>query len=157
MPNPTTNNWSLSIQRDIGKGMVLDVAYVGNNAHHQQGLAENLNPIQPGTVWSPGQSGINSAGLPLGTLNPKFVNPNQPSQLLPIDLIRSMIGYAGIGEVTKFTALGESYYNALQVRLEQRRSQRYPHREPFARLSRPGCADRGPNHVSHHRDCETIV
>ena len=45
MPNPTTNNWSLSIQRDIGKGMVLDVAYVGNNAHHQQGLAENLNPI----------------------------------------------------------------------------------------------------------------
>jgi hypothetical protein len=120
MLNPTANNWSLSIQRDVGKGMVLDVAYVGNNAHHQQGLAENLNPIAPGTVWSPVQSGVNSAGLPLGTLNPKFVNPNQPSQLLPIDLIRSIIGYAGIGEITKFTALGESYYNALQVQLNKR-------------------------------------
>ena len=120
MLNPSTNNWSLSIQRDIGKGMVLDVAYVGNNAHHQQGLAENLNPIPPGTVWSPVQSGVNSAGLPLGTLNPKFLNPNQPSQLLPIDLIRSMIGYAGIGEITKFTALGNSNYNALQVQLNKR-------------------------------------
>ncbi len=120
MPNPTTNNWSLSIQRDIGKGMVLDVAYVGNNAHHRQALAENLNPVMPGTVWSPVQSGVNSAGLPLGTLNPRFVNPNQPSQTLPIDLVRSLTGYAGIGEITKFTALGNSNYHSLQVQLNKR-------------------------------------
>jgi hypothetical protein len=120
MKNPTTNNWSLSIQHDIGKGMVLDVGYVGNNFHHGQGLLQNLNPIAPGTVWSPVQSGVNSIGLPLGTINPQFVNPNQPSQILPLDLVRAKIGYAGIGEVTKFTAIGESYYNALQVQLNKR-------------------------------------
>src|SRR5262249_53014386 len=51
---------------------------------------------------------------------PAFVNPNQPSNILPLDLVRSMIGFAGIGDVTKFTALGESNYNALQVQLNKR-------------------------------------
>lgn len=120
MPNPTTNNWSLSFQRDIGEGTVLEVGYIGNNAHHGQGLATNLNPVAPGTVWSPVQSGVNSAGLPLGTLNPAFVNPNQPSQILPLDLVRAKIGYSGIGDVTKFTALGESNYNSLQIQLNKR-------------------------------------
>ena len=120
MPNPTTYNWNLGIQRDIGLGMVLDVAYVANVAHHQQGLAYNANPIAPGTVWSPVQSGVNSVGLPLGTLNPKFANPNQPSQPLPLNLVRSMVGYAGAADITSFTALGESYYNSLQVQLNKR-------------------------------------
>ena len=33
--NPATYNWSFGVQRDLGKGMILDVAYVGNFAHHK--------------------------------------------------------------------------------------------------------------------------
>jgi hypothetical protein len=110
----------LGVQRDIGWGMVLDVSYVGNVGHHQQGLAYNANPIAPGTVWTPTISGYNSAGLPLGTLNSRFLNPNQPSQVLPINLVRSLVGFAGEADITSFTALGESYYDALQVQVNKR-------------------------------------
>ncbi len=41
-------------QQDIGKGYVVDVAYVGNVAHHQfnQG-AIDLNAVPPLTTWTP--------------------------------------------------------------------------------------------------------
>src|SRR6185436_6992673 len=53
MKNPTTNSWSFGIQRDLGKGLVIEVAYVGNNVHHANGTNYNQNGIAPGTVWSP--------------------------------------------------------------------------------------------------------
>lgn len=125
MPNPTTYNWSLSVQKDLGKGLIIDVAYVGNVAHHQQKLSYNANGIAPGTVWSPTQSGVNSAGLPLGTLNPTYANPNNPTQPLPINLLRSLIGYAGASDLQSFTADGESNYNALQVQVNRRFGKRF--------------------------------
>jgi hypothetical protein len=63
---------------------------------------------------------VNSAGLPLGTVNPKFINPANPSQILPINLVRALIGYAGAADLTSFTSKGESYYNALQTQLNKR-------------------------------------
>ena len=120
MDNPTTYSWSMELQRDIGFGTVLNVAYVGNVAHHQQGLAYNANPIAPDSVWSPTGTAVNSIGLPIGTLNPRFLNPNQPSQVLPINLVRDLIGFAGEADITSFTAVGESYYDALQVQVNKR-------------------------------------
>src|SRR5262249_6852264 len=73
-----------------------------------------------GTVWSPVQSGVNSVGLPLGTLNPTFLNPANPGQPLPINLVRGLIGFAGEQDITSFTAAGESDYHALQVQLNKR-------------------------------------
>ncbi len=37
MPDPTVNSWSLGIQHDLGKGLVIEAAYVGNNSHHANG------------------------------------------------------------------------------------------------------------------------
>ena len=125
MPNPTTYNWSMSVQRDMGHGIVVDVAYVGNTAHHQQKLSYNANGIAPDTVWSPTISGYNSVGLPLGTLNPTYANPNSPSQPLPINLLRGLIGYAGAADLQSFTADGESNYNAFQGQLNKRFGNRF--------------------------------
>lgn len=120
MPNPSTYSWQFGVQRDIGFGMVLDVSYVGNVAHHRQGLAYNANPIAPDTVWSPTGTAVNSIGLPVGTLNPRFINPNNPSQPLPINLVRGLIGFAGEADIASFTAVGESYYDALQAQVNKR-------------------------------------
>jgi len=39
--NPTTYNWSFGIQQGLRYGMILDVAYVGNMAHHGFGSAND--------------------------------------------------------------------------------------------------------------------
>ena len=48
---PATYDWNFEIQRDIGRGMVLDVAYVGNVAHNlfNQGRVDS-NAVAPLTI-----------------------------------------------------------------------------------------------------------
>lgn len=120
MPDPTVNSWSLGVQRDIGKGLVLEVAYVGNNSHHANGTNYNANGIQPDTVWSPTGGTCNAIGNCTGSLNPAYVNPVQTTAVLPINLLRSLIGYNGIADITSFTANGSSTYNSLQEQLNKR-------------------------------------
>lgn len=120
MLNPTTNSWSFGVQRDLGKGFVLEVAYVGNVVHHANGTNYNANGIQPGTVWSPNGGTCNSIGNCTGSLNPAYVNPTQTSAILNINLLRSLIGYNGIADITSFTANGGSNYNSLQEQLNKR-------------------------------------
>lgn len=121
MPNPTVNSWSFGVQRDLGKGLLIDVAYVGNNSHHANGTNFNQNGVYPGTVWSPTGSGVNSQGYPTGTLNPTYVNPAQTSAVLPINLLRSFPGfYNGLADITTFTANGSATYNSFQEQLNKR-------------------------------------
>ncbi len=120
MKNPTTNSWSLALQRDLGKGFVLEVAYVGNVVHHANGTNYNANGIQPGTVWSPTGGTCNAIGNCTGSLNPAYVNPTQTSAILNINLLRSIIGYNGIADIPSFTANGGSNYNSLQEQLNKR-------------------------------------
>ena len=120
MKNPTTNSWSLGVQRDLGKGYVIEVAYVGNNVHHALGTNYNANGIAPGTVWSPNGGTCNSIGNCSGTLNPAFVNPTQTGAILNINLVRALVGYNGIADITSFTANGGSNYNSLQEQLNKR-------------------------------------
>jgi hypothetical protein len=120
MPDPTTNSWSIGIQRDMGKGYVLEVGYVGNNTHHANGTNFNQNGIYPGTVWSPNGGTCNN-GFCTGSLNPQYVNPVQTTQPLPINLLRTFPGYYnGLADITTFTANGSSTYNALQEQLNKR-------------------------------------
>ena len=113
MPDPNSYQWNIGVQRDLGKGLVMDVSYIGNVYHHGQGLLYNANGIPVDTVWSP-TGGAN------GTLNPKFVNPANTTQVLPINLVRALIGYNGLGDLTSFTATGESFYDSLQTQVNKR-------------------------------------
>src|SRR5262249_8514061 len=49
----TTYNWSLGVQRDLGWGMVADVAYVANTLRHGYGQAVDFNAVAPYTTWNP--------------------------------------------------------------------------------------------------------
>jgi hypothetical protein len=108
---PTTYNWSIGIQREIPGGMVVDIAYVGNTYKHgfNSGV-EDLNAVAPFTTWTP-----------QGGTNPAFVDPTSSSgALYSTNLIRSMVGYKGIGQVPLFVNNGTSSYNSLQVQLNRR-------------------------------------
>jgi hypothetical protein len=122
MPDPTVNSWSIGVQRDIGKGLVLEAAYVGNNSHHANGMNYNANGIQPDTVWSPNGGTCSAAtGYCTGSLNPTYENPVQTTAVLPINLVRTFPGYYnGIADISSFTANGSSTYNSLQEQLNKR-------------------------------------
>jgi hypothetical protein len=117
-PPPATYDWSFGVQRDIGRNMVLDVAYVGNVAHHQYGTANDFNAVAPYTDWTP-------TGGPVST----YLDPTSPNGgkggFYSTNLIRALSGgYRGFGAINTFTYIGESYYDALQAQLNRRLSSR---------------------------------
>lgn len=106
---PTTYNWSFGIQRDIGWGMIFDIAYVGNKYKKGfNGASWDLNAVPPFTTWTP-----------QGGTNPLYRDPTS-SGLYSTNLIRSMVGFKGTGMVPVFTNNGASNYNSLQVQLNRR-------------------------------------
>jgi hypothetical protein len=116
-PAPSTYEWSLGIQRDLGRGVILDVAYVGNVAHHQGGINSagppnvDINSVVPLTTWNP------TTGV-----NPKYVDPtNSTHGVYATNLIRALSGgYEGYGAINYYEFVGESLYDALQVQLNRR-------------------------------------
>ncbi len=77
---PYTQQWSLSVQREVSKGMVAQLAYVGTKGTHLtavrdlnqlQPLSNGLNPFGPGQpiTASVCQSGANNGGFFVGGLN----------------------------------------------------------------------------------------
>ena len=66
--------------------------------------------MAPFTTWTP-----------QGGTNPRFVDPTSSSgALYSTNLIRSMVGYKGIGQIPLFVNNGTSSYNSLQVQLNRR-------------------------------------
>lgn len=104
----TTYNWSLGVQQDIGRGMIVDVSYVANSMRHGFGYVWDYNAVPPYTTWNPKDGQIQRFRDPTST---GFYSTN---------LIRAMVGYAGIGVVPGWSYLGASSYNALQVQLNRR-------------------------------------
>lgn len=91
--------------------MILDVAYVGNSYHHGYNYNwEDLNAVRPFTTWTP-QGGTNKT----------FVDPTSSSgALYSTNLIRSMTGLKGVGQVPVFMNVGASNYNSLQLQVNRR-------------------------------------
>src|SRR5204863_4675660 len=77
---PHMYNWSLSIQRDLGWGTMLDVGYVGTVGRHLYNL-QSLNALPYGTNFKP------------GSIDPTLTG-NRP---LPTNLLRP---YQGFGDIT---------------------------------------------------------
>ena len=117
---PSTYSWSFGIQQDLGKGFVLDAAYVGNVAHNQFNQGRNdLNAVRPYTTWTP-----------TGGANPKFLDPTSGNGgtggFYNTNLVRALAGgYRGWGSIQAYTQDGESYYDALQVAINRRFSSRF--------------------------------
>jgi hypothetical protein len=122
---PSTYDWTLSVQHDLGKGFIIDVSYVANVAHHQfnQGNID-LNAVAPLTTWTPtannGQPGPVARFLDPTSSNGGtggFYNTNQ---------IRALAGaYPGWGGIQAYTQNGESNYHSLQVQFNKQIGNRF--------------------------------
>jgi hypothetical protein len=99
MKLPMVMNTSLSVQRNIGFGTVLDVGYVGSLGRHLS-WSQELNNI------------------PLGTrFNPRSADPTQPSVPLPDIFLTPIRGY---NSITMNSAGASSNYHSLQVSANRR-------------------------------------
>lgn len=119
-PPPQTIEWSFGVQRDVGHGFVLDVAYVGNVAHHQfnQGNID-ANAVAPLTDWTP-TANNGQPGPVAKFLDPTSSNGGTGGFYSP-NLIRALAGqYPGWGGIQMYTSNGESKYDALQVQFNKR-------------------------------------
>jgi hypothetical protein len=95
---PSSYNWQVGIQREIGWGTVVDVTYVGNVTRHLE-LAQNINVVPDGAKFQP-------QNLIPGTTTAKsdtFLRP-----------------YPGYENVTLRSHHGTSNYNGLQVQVNRR-------------------------------------
>jgi hypothetical protein len=121
---PVTYNYSLGVQKDIGWGTVVDIAYVGSQSRHLQ-QARNLNALPygtnflrssqdptryPGGVVPDTQAGLRADYTAAGL---RF----NGASVLPAALLRPFPGYTNI---TYFENAGTSNYNALQVAVNRR-------------------------------------
>jgi hypothetical protein len=103
---PSTLDWHLGVQRDLGAGIVLDATYVANTTRHQP-TSVDRNAIAPGTTWS---------GSTFTSFTPWVVDSTN-GQPLPTNFLRP---YEGYGSITYRQWNGNSNYNALQVSVNRR-------------------------------------
>ncbi|MDZ7639303.1 MAG: hypothetical protein U5J83_13800 [Bryobacterales bacterium] len=96
---PTVYNWSFGIQQNVGGGMVLDVAYVGNVGRYLL-QRRSLNALPYGTRFLPGN-----------------VDPTRGNAPLPDNFLRTNRGYADI-QYIEFAS--NSNYHSLQTQLNKR-------------------------------------
>jgi len=124
-PPPKTLDFSLGVQHDLGKGFVMDIAFVGTVAHHQfnQGNID-LNAVPPLTDWTP--TANNGAPGPVA----RFLDPTSgnggTSGFYNTNLLRALGGaYPGWGGIQQYTQNGESHYDALQAQFNKRVGARF--------------------------------
>jgi hypothetical protein len=86
---PTSEQWNFGIQREVTRGAVLSVEYVGNEDYHQRDNRE-INPV---TLGDPNRLAISQ-----GTYNPNLDRP-----------------YLGYSNITLGENASNVHYNALQV------------------------------------------
>ncbi len=107
--SPSTQQWNLSVQRDLGKEWVLEIGYVGTHATHLRETRTNL----PATLASPENPIVvkdvngNSYNIIYNTIN----NGPLRSPILAIN------GYGGF---QVFASDAYSHYHSLQTTLSRR-------------------------------------
>jgi hypothetical protein len=98
---PSTYNFSMGVQRDIGHKTIVDVKYVGSLSRHL-GARRNINTIPFGTRFLP------------QNIDPTASVPNTP---FVDNLLRP---YPGYGNITVLERNLSSNYNSLQATLNRR-------------------------------------
>ncbi len=96
---PTVMNFSLSVQRNIGFGTLVDVGYTGALGRHLW-WRRNLNPVPLGAQFQPANA-----------------DPTQPGRPLLPAFLRPFLGYADVNIIENANT---SNYNSLQVVVRRR-------------------------------------
>jgi hypothetical protein len=126
---PYQEQWNLNIQRELGRGTVLSVGYVGSHGVHLF-IQENLNPSLPSTAAAPGCDGVATAACATPTGSPcipTVANGNLSSCLFgafvgaPFTLgaVQPLLPRvnSNYGPLNEAVTQGSSSYHSLQVSL----------------------------------------
>jgi hypothetical protein len=100
---PYTQNWNLTIQHQIARGTVLELAYVGSKGTHLLGIID-LNEAYPGVALA--------AGLHAPNGNTVFTTADEPN----VNAVKPFRGFAGISAVESGF---DSNYHSVQVNLRK--------------------------------------
>jgi hypothetical protein len=98
---PYVQQWSLDVQREVAKGLILDVGYFGSKGTHLLGIVD-LNLLPPGLAYANG-------------VTPGSITSNNTAALL--NGLRPYKGYAAINTLQNWF---NSNYSSLQVAAEKR-------------------------------------
>ena len=123
---PVVYSYSLGVQRDLGRGTTLDVAYVGTQSRHLV-TARDLNAVPFGTTFT--RAAQNPANF--GGVVPA-VEPNLPPEYAAAGYSFSgqyayptnyLVPYKGYYQMEYYQFDGTANYNSLQASLQRRFSQ----------------------------------
>ncbi|HKA01103.1 MAG TPA: carboxypeptidase regulatory-like domain-containing protein [Candidatus Solibacter sp.] len=114
---PTVYDYSVSVQREIPWGTILDVAYIGNLQRHQS-ITFNINAIPLGAAFNPkyvrpGVAGFNFAGGVSASNSGALAGSNTVDNLL-------MRPYQGFNTLNMLVNAGNFAYNSLQISANKR-------------------------------------
>jgi hypothetical protein len=124
MTFPAVYSYSIGVQRNLGKGMIVDVSYVGSQSRHNP-RRMNLNTPAYGTTfkaaaqdptkYANGVIPATEPGLPAAysSAGASFTGANA----LATDFLRP---YQGYSDITYYLFDGNSTYNSLQASLHRR-------------------------------------
>jgi hypothetical protein len=116
------NDWTLSVQRQLPKGFLLDVSYVGNTAQHIASRLETPNqlPLSDQVQYGASLTALlnSPAGIATGVAAPfpNFVAV-YGSNATVAQALRKFPQYTGITVIKE--NVGHSNYNSLQARLQR--------------------------------------
>jgi hypothetical protein len=130
---PTSYNWSIGVQRDIGWGTVIDVTYVGSVARNME-QEVNLNVVPDGARFL--------------DINPQNQDPRNPNNPLPSEFLRPFRGFQDIIAREHF---GTSDYNALQTQINRRYIQGLQFAVAYTYSKARGIADEDERTISRVR------
>lgn len=123
---PSTMNFSLGVQRQIGDS-VIDVSYVASLSRHLY-LRRNINPVAMYARFDTANS-----------------DPTQPTRPLPDNFFRPYMGY---GDLTVQEHVGSSNYNSLQVSANRRLTSNFQFGLAYTWSKTLGVADTDTSSVS---------
>lgn len=121
---PTVYSYSLGIQREVGGGTTLDVAYVGTLGRHQV-TARDINTIPYGTTFT--RAAQDPSQFPGGVV--PTIEANLPPEYAAAGYSFSgqhaytqnyLSPYKGYGQMEYYKFDGTSNYNSLQVSVQRR-------------------------------------
>jgi hypothetical protein len=127
---PTVSSFSLGVQRDLGKGMMLDVAYVGTLSRHLV-TSRDINAEPYGTLFS---SAAQDPNCSIFSGSVPAVQPNLQPQYSAAGYDFNgwcaygaanyennyLVPYKGYGQISYLEFGGTANYNSLEVSLQRR-------------------------------------
>lgn len=108
MDTPNSQQWNLSVDRQVGANLLLSASYIGNKSTHRW-LNNEMNPA----VYIPGTCGASNCSTIANTQARRVLSLDNPTAAALI----SGIGYADVG--------GNAEYNALYLSANHRLSEKF--------------------------------